>query len=356
LFYFAGVLFKLLISVSVVLTTVMWIRKGGYRIQDLWKVNGADYLLNYTRLLSGSSSTAIYMVTRTGNIGMNTKRKIPRIIHQTWISEDIPEPVVPFVKSWQKHMPDWEYWFWSDQDADDFISTIFPSFYKMYRDYPENIQRADAIRYFILYEFGGVYADFDVKALRSLDSLTNNHYCILPLEPMIHAVKMWSVDHLVSNAFMASRPRHPAMKLIIQNLPLNMPSFFKRGPMDTTGPIFLTRQISAYERLYLHSEKLLPENRIFIAPVGLFIPRKETSRNIEDFCKVRQRLDKAICESAQSLNYTDIASSDKPYTSHEYVHTYFGTLDKKKTENIRTLVPRVKDVRTIFAHSSDLQF
>ena len=32
-----------------------------------------------------------------------------------------------------------------------------------YRSYPYDIQRADAIRYFILYEFGGLYLDLDIR-------------------------------------------------------------------------------------------------------------------------------------------------------------------------------------------------
>jgi len=37
------------------------------------------------------------------------------------------------------------------------IATKFPWFLDTYKSYPYGIQRADALRYFVLYEYGGVY-------------------------------------------------------------------------------------------------------------------------------------------------------------------------------------------------------
>jgi hypothetical protein len=37
------------------------------------------------------------------------------------------------------------------------IADKFPWFVDTYRSYPHNIQRADVLRYFVLYEYGGIY-------------------------------------------------------------------------------------------------------------------------------------------------------------------------------------------------------
>jgi hypothetical protein len=37
------------------------------------------------------------------------------------------------------------------------ITEKFPWFLDTYKAYPHNIQRADVLRYFVLYEFGGIY-------------------------------------------------------------------------------------------------------------------------------------------------------------------------------------------------------
>ena len=43
-------------------------------------------------------------------------------------------------------------------DAD---STRYPWFLETFDGYPYPIQRADAIRYFVLHHFGGIYIDLD---------------------------------------------------------------------------------------------------------------------------------------------------------------------------------------------------
>ena len=46
---------------------------------------------------------------------------------------------------------------------DIFVQKCFPFYYDMYVNYPKNIQRCDVIRYMLMYEYGGVYSDLDVK-------------------------------------------------------------------------------------------------------------------------------------------------------------------------------------------------
>lgn len=50
---------------------------------------------------------------------------------------------------------------WTDADAREFIEKEYPWFLETFDGYPFNIQRADSIRYFVLYHFGGIYIDLD---------------------------------------------------------------------------------------------------------------------------------------------------------------------------------------------------
>lgn len=52
---------------------------------------------------------------------------------------------------------------WTDATARHFIQTHYPSFLATYDSYEYNIQRADAIRYFVLHRYGGIYMDLDVS-------------------------------------------------------------------------------------------------------------------------------------------------------------------------------------------------
>ena len=50
---------------------------------------------------------------------------------------------------------------WTDKKAREFIADEYPWFLETFDGYPYPIQRADAIRYFVLHHFGGIYIDLD---------------------------------------------------------------------------------------------------------------------------------------------------------------------------------------------------
>src|SRR5690242_18969278 len=94
---------------------------------------------------------------------------IPRLIHQTWRDEEIPEYLRRFQASWLKHHPAWQYRLWTDDDNRQLIAAHDPEFLAIYDAYPFPIQRADAARYFILLLLGGLYIDFDFECLTTLE-------------------------------------------------------------------------------------------------------------------------------------------------------------------------------------------
>ena len=57
---------------------------------------------------------------------------------------------------------------WTDDKSREFIATEYPWFLATFDNYSQPIQRADAIRYFVLAHFGGVYIDLDDVRLHSL--------------------------------------------------------------------------------------------------------------------------------------------------------------------------------------------
>ena len=71
--------------------------------------------------------------------------------------------------SWKKNNPDWEIKLWTDEDNRSYIARRYPEFLNIFDSYPHNIQRADAIRSFLLRDFGGVYCDLDIEVQGSLN-------------------------------------------------------------------------------------------------------------------------------------------------------------------------------------------
>jgi inositol phosphorylceramide mannosyltransferase catalytic subunit len=75
---------------------------------------------------------------------------ISKLIHQTYINASVPERWRQAQKTCVELHPDYEYKFWSNEDNLAFIEKEYPWFIETLVKYPHNIQRADAIRYFIL--------------------------------------------------------------------------------------------------------------------------------------------------------------------------------------------------------------
>lgn len=50
---------------------------------------------------------------------------------------------------------------WTDAKSRELIATEYPWFLTTFDNYSQPIQRADAIRYFVLAHFGGIYLDLD---------------------------------------------------------------------------------------------------------------------------------------------------------------------------------------------------
>ncbi|MDB9372523.1 glycosyltransferase [Nodularia sphaerocarpa] len=55
---------------------------------------------------------------------------------------------------------------WGRNDVEQFVDSYFPEISTLYRNLPFSIQRADIIRYMLMYELGGIYADLDIVPVK----------------------------------------------------------------------------------------------------------------------------------------------------------------------------------------------
>ena len=130
-----------------------------------------------------------------------------------------------------------EYMFWTDASSREFIAENYSWFLDTFDAYTYPIQRADAIRYFVLHHYGGVYIDLDIGCLDSLDPLLV-YLVILPK----------TIPVRVSNDLMFAEEGHPLMAQTIHNLVTFDHSWILDYPtvMFSTGPMFLSAQYSLY--------------------------------------------------------------------------------------------------------------
>ena len=177
-----------------------------------------------------------------------TNCPFPHHIFQTWKSKTrVPEDYARWSKSVKARNSDFEHFLWDDLDNRRFIAEYYPWFLAIYDAYPREIYRADAVRYFFLYQFGGVYLDMDTE-------------CLQPLAPLFESsADVWlgrlgddaDFPHSIPNAVMASRPRQEfwllAMHILVEN-PTTVGSHAQvlAGPEATTGPILLKKTYDTY--------------------------------------------------------------------------------------------------------------
>ena len=147
------------------------------------------------------------------------------------------------VQSSIRFNPNWKYMFWTDETARKFIQAMYPDSLVIWDNYRNNVNKADALRYFVLYEFGGIYADLDFECIRPLDPVTRIYAAIFPLEPFEHSALRYEIPFLLHNAIMMSKPKHPFLKHMIDNL-----SAFQAlwEQLDVAGPCFVTTNFMSY--------------------------------------------------------------------------------------------------------------
>lgn len=159
---------------------------------------------------------------------------IPKIIHQTYNNASIPQVWQEAQRSCldlHKSEDGWEYKLWTDALMSEFIAKEYPWFQEIFEGYRFPIQRADAIRYFVLVHFGGIYIDLDDGCNRSL-------------EPML-VYPAWvrkTVPTGISNDVMGAVPGHPFFKRVVDELQNYDRSWLLSyiTVMASTGPLFLS--------------------------------------------------------------------------------------------------------------------
>lgn len=95
---------------------------------------------------------------------------IPKIIHLCWLSGDeFPPLIKDCIDSMYKNLPDYEIKIWTKENFD-IYSVIWV---KQAFESKKYAFAADYIRFWALYNYGGIYLDSDVEVLKSFDDFLN---------------------------------------------------------------------------------------------------------------------------------------------------------------------------------------
>lgn len=93
---------------------------------------------------------------------------IPKIIHYCWFGRNpLPQSAEECIASWKKFLPDYEIKEWNEDNFDVNITTYTSEAYKARKF----AFVSDFARFWILYNYGGLYFDTDVEILKPLDDI-----------------------------------------------------------------------------------------------------------------------------------------------------------------------------------------
>jgi len=176
--------------------------------------------------------------------------KFPKIIHQCFLGFDgpIPEKWKNNHEKWKELHPDYEVRLWDMEQSKNLINEIKPEFLKIFDNYQYNVERADAVRYFILYKYGGIYADLDLIPQYKLDSLlalyeNDNNLKVLLAQS--------NNSNIASNFFIISKSAQYFWLLVIEEMirRVNIPYLGKHVTIyNETGPLLMNDMKNKYNQ------------------------------------------------------------------------------------------------------------
>ena len=121
----------------------------------------------------------------------------------------------------------------------------------MYNSYKYHVQRADVIRYLIMYEYGGIYTDLDILPKYSIAPLVNLYECDDNIQVLLPPSS--NIDTYVSNNFIISKRKSPFWELVINKLLINSTKKYTtkhNTVMKQTGPILITDAFKEYNKKF----------------------------------------------------------------------------------------------------------
>jgi mannosyltransferase OCH1-like enzyme len=198
---------------------------------------------------------------------------IPQLVHQTWKTDTVP-------KEWQASVDGfraleaegWTYRLWTDHDNRALIQEHYPWFLAQFDAYPHGIQRADAVRYFILHRYGGVYADLDIVPKENFTAFHQTYQHAEICLPSTKEGNVFAGQHY-SNCFMMSQPGAAFWPVVWERLknPFRgrrwkraLARFHYWEVLFTTGPGVISDSVHDYE------------HQVVSLPAALVQPGKES--------------------------------------------------------------------------------
>lgn len=218
---------------------------------------------------------------------------IEKTIHYCWFGNGKKSELMnKCIKSWREKLPEYKIVEWNEHNFD---INICPYVKEAY-DARKYAFVSDFARFYILYNYGGIYMDTDVEVLKSLDNLLDNH-AFAGFE---------SKEGVNPGLIIASEKKNEIIGEIL-NTYLNRKFIMNDGSYNTTTVVKYTTDTLKKYGLKCNN-KLQNIQNMVIYPKTYFCPLKSES------------------------NKTDF--SENTYTIHHFAATWLSDDEKKRNNSL----------------------
>jgi hypothetical protein len=165
----------------------------------------------------------IYEKNKDAESSCQDHYKIPPVIHFIWLGpKHFPPKSVENVRTWIAQNPGWKVKFWTDRarvppcEGMEMVYVSDFSFQKLGRQFSESEnwgEKSDILRYEILFQEGGVYADHDANCLKPFEGMHKGYDLYCGLEAPHEAFVGRNIT--CGNGVIGSRAGHPTIKKVI---------------------------------------------------------------------------------------------------------------------------------------------
>lgn len=198
---------------------------------------------------------------------------IPKKIHYCWFGKNpLPKLALKCIRSWKKYLPDYEIIEWNE---DNFDVNICPYTKEAYQA-KKYAFVSDYARFWILYNYGGIYFDTDVEVIKSLDKILVNGPFMACEENLPSALSSYPL--IAPGLGLAIEAHHPIYKQIIEEY--NQKHFLtKDGKKNETTVVYYITNIFIKNGLKQNSD-IQKIQGITIYPPEYFCPKSYVDRKI----------------------------------------------------------------------------
>ena len=199
-----------------------------------------------------------------------TDQNIPYIIHQTMKSQYVPTTMYNAVKTWIDKNPEYEYRYYDDKKCVLFLEIYFPKNIQIaYKMLYAGAAKADLWRLCVLYIHGGIYADIDTECNKPISNIINYD------DDFVSMLAYRKPLFKITNAFIASIPRHPFVYSAINNIikKINYCYYNRvniKSPISLTGPSLLGKTLNILLNKKLTNRLIEKPYIVFNKKVRLF--------------------------------------------------------------------------------------